>query len=433
MIRRSYVIGAFAVCVWVNIAIAGPGDDALRAASQLADPKAVLAKVEEGLAVEPTHAKLLELKGDTLLSLRDYAGARAAYEAYLATGVGGSKRRRTKETIATLREAEGTFLEVVGQRGSIEVSLRMVGALCVATPTCKSQVLPGQYRLEAKAAGFRPWSSVVTVPAGQTTTVELAMVELPSLLTVTPSPASATVQVDDQPYTEQLQLTAGPHKVKVSAEGYAAAELAVTAQLGEPVVLTPVLAPLVSVRVVPPGARLSLDGQPVELVDGKLALAPTARELTGQAPGHRERKIALPAERTPQTSIEVVLEPEPKQVAAAATPSRFTGTRKIALGAAGLGVVGLGFGVVFGRASRNLEERAYDRCPVVDDCNSPEVSNDLIADADQAATRANISFAVGGAALAASVALWILGSPETPVTVAPRLGSAPGLDVIARF
>lgn len=433
MICRSYGIGLVAMCMWVNVAVAGPADDALKAASQLSEPQAVLAKIEEGLALEPAHPKLLELKGDTLLAVRDYAGARAAYEAYLATGVGGSKRRRTKATIATLREAEGTFLEVVGQRGSIEVSLRMVGALCVATPTCKSQVLPGQYRMEARATGFRPWSTVVTVPAGQTTRVELAMVELPSLLTVTPSPAEATVLVDGAPYTEPRQLAAGAHQVLIRAEGHVDAQLELQAQLGEPLTLAPALVPLVSVRVRPAGAELSLDGQAVTLVDGKLAIPPTAQALVARAPGHRERKLALPAERTPKTSLEVVLEAEPEQVARPSSPSRFTGTRKLALGAAGLGVVGLGFGVVFGRSSKNLEEQAFDRCPVPDDCASPDVANGLIADADQAATRANLSFALGGAALAASVALWILGSPETPVAVAPRLGGAPGLDVIARF
>lgn len=433
MIRRSFVVGLVMGCAWVSAAVAGPAEDALRAATQLSEPQAVLAKIEEGLALEPSHPKLLELKGDTLLTVRDYAGARAAYEAYLATGVGGSKRRRTKQTIATLREAEGTFLEVVGQRGSIEVSLRMVGVLCVAAPTCKSQVLPGQYRLEAKAAGFRPWSSVVTVAAGQTTTVELPLVELPSLLTVTPSPAEATVLVDDRPYTAPVQLAAGPHKVKVLAEGHAEAELAVTAQLGEPVALAPVLAPKVTVRVTPPQAQLLLDGQPVALEAGKLALPPEARELTARAPGYRERKLALPAERTPNTALALTLEAERRTVAAPRSPGRFTTTRKIALGVAGTGMVGLGFGVVFGRASRNLEDKAFERCPVPDDCNTPDVANGFIADADQAATRANLSFALGGAALAASVALWILGSPETPVAVAPRLGGAPGLDFVARF
>src|SRR5215468_7871087 len=64
-------------------------------ASQLANSGAAeqaLAVIDEGLADAPKDLPLLGLKGTVLLSLHDYVGALATYQAYLDAGARGANR-----------------------------------------------------------------------------------------------------------------------------------------------------------------------------------------------------------------------------------------------------------------------------------------------------------------------------------------------------
>lgn len=114
----------------------------------------------------------------------------------------------------------------------------------------------------------------------------------------------------------------------------------------------------------------------------------------------------------------------------------FTPRRKLALavGLAGLGVVG--GGIAFGVAANHRNDEARERCPVPGQmCAFADQSNALRDLAQSHALVANVGYAIGGTAIAGAIALWFLGAPERRepnFSISPRVGG-PGVDVQARF
>lgn len=88
---------------------------------------------------------------------------------------------------------------------------------------------------------------------------------------------------------------------------------------------------------------------------------------------------------------------------------------------AGAGAIGTG--VYFGLHARSLEDRADRLCPEAA-CDDPQALR-LNHDAQTSASRANILYIAGGAALATAAVLWLVGAPGE-VAVVPVASASPG-------
>jgi hypothetical protein len=166
-------------------------------------------------------------------------------------------------------------------------------------------------------------------------------------------------------------------------------------------------------------------------------------EITGQAPGHEpwSTRVQVSANGA-RASVEVPRFKQLKDLASpaiapttphddgddgqahdVAQPSPFTTTRIAALAAAGLGLAGLASGAGFGLEATHLQHESDAICPAVmcGDAHALELNQRARTDA----LVSNISFAVGGAAVAGAVVLWLVGAPATAseaVSVAPVVG-----------
>ena len=91
--------------------------------------------------------------------------------------------------------------------------------------------------------------------------------------------------------------------------------------------------------------------------------------------------------------------------------SRWTTTRRIALGA---GAIGLAAGVVFGVQTRGFKDDASRLCPTTtcDDADKGSQANALTDRAARRATLANISFGVGAGMIVGAAILWYVGGPS---------------------
>lgn len=435
------------VCVSVaftGVALAAPGGDVrakYRAASQLStngNAAQALVVIEEGLAVAPKDRPLLSLKGRILFDLRDYLGALAAYDAYLAAGPIDGNARQVQEIVKNLLPAKTTSLDVTLANGPATIYLESKddGEFCAATVPCNKAMLPGPHRVIAERPGFNRWTGSVTVVAGQATKLEVTLVEMPSLLTVRVVPPDAHVTIDGTAYNAPTKVAAGSHQVVVSLAGHAEARLEATAHEGKPVVLDVSLTPLVATRVEPPGAELLLDDKPVTIADGSLPIPPGAHVLVARAKGFQERRIDIQAERPADYEVKIALAPieVPKVVVAPLKSSPWTPRRKLALAVGGVGVAALVTGMVLGVQSGHLEDDAYARCPSPSTpCSEARAANDLIQRGQSRAFQANIAYGVAGGAAIAAAVLWLTGGPESRVAVAPHLGAVAGLDLAVRF
>jgi hypothetical protein len=113
-----------------------------------------------------------------------------------------------------------------------------------------------------------------------------------------------------------------------------------------------------------------------------------------------------------------------------------SGRQKLAIGLAAGGVVAVGAGMVIGLSATSLEDDAHRACPMVR-CVMADDANDKLDRARTRATLANLSYGIGGTAIAAGVVLWFTGhaaSGERRVTVLPRINSSmAGATVDVRF
>jgi hypothetical protein len=430
------LIRTWIVCVGVactGVALAAPQVDAqekYKLAVQLddsGDAEKALGLINEGLAIAPQDLPLLGLKGAVLLKLRDYTAALAAYQAYLDAGATGANRREAQKIVNNLGAVKSTFLAITLANGPAAIYLdsKTQGVFCTAAPLCNQAILPGQYKVLAERDGFERWTGRVTIVTGKTATLAITLIEKPSLLTVRVAQPGARVTVDDTAYAAPTTVPAGSHRVVVSLAGHAEARLEAAAHEGKPVELDVTLTPLVATRVEPPGAALWLDGKPVTIADGSLAIPPGAHTLVARALGFEDRRIEIPAVRAADYQLEVGL---------VRVQSRFTGRRKIALAVGGVGLVAMAGGVVLGVQARHLDHDTYALCPSTSvACPDAPKANDLNLRAQSRARTANIAYGVAGGAAIAAAVLWLTGAPESRVAVTPQLGAVAGLDLAVRF
>ena len=176
--------------------------------------------------------------------------------------------------------------------------------------------------------------------------------------------------------------------------------------------------------------------------------------ISGHAPGHEEWSTTVEvANEGDKSSIEVprfkelrklvdetpvgpVKDPEETDDTG---PSMFTGKRKAALGVAGVGVVALAAGMVFGSQAKGLESDSFDLCPDPNmACANAAEAQEKHDSATSKALLANISLGVGGAAVIGAAVLWFTGAPKATedeqVGVHPTIGPGySGVDVLVRF
>lgn len=178
--------------------------------------------------------------------------------------------------------------------------------------------------------------------------------------------------------------------------------------------------------------------------------------ITARAPEHEEwqttvhvavagAKVAVEVPRleelrkatspTPATSSVT----EPSDARAAEPQGVFTTRRKIAIGVAGAGAIGLIAGVVLGTSANGKQDDAFRLCPdPATPCKQGDQANALIQASHSRAHEANVAFGIAaGAAIAAGV-LWFIGAPDAestaPVSVAPSMApGGPSVVVMGRF
>jgi len=444
------LVSAGMICVGVvctGVALAAPQVSA-RAKYQIAvrlddsgEYEKALVSIEEGLAVAPKDLPLLGLKGAVLLKLHKYVHSLAAYQAYLDAGAAGADRREAQKIVDSLRPVQSTFLDISLANGPAEIYLdsRTQGVFCTAAPACHDGILPGVYKVIAERPGFERWTGSVTIQDGRTATLAITLVEKPSLLTVRVAQAGARIVVDDAPGAASSTVSAGTHRIVVSLAGYAATRLEATAHEGKPVEIDAPLVPLVPIRIDPPIATLLLDDKPAAVEDGGIAIPPGRHVLVARAPGFRDQRIEIPAERTPDYQLSVALAsgavpPEVAEQQGART------RRLVGLGLGAAGVAALGAGVVFAAKARSSHDEAIRLCG--DDllCDSSSTYDDAhgaVVRAKSQATTATVLIAVGGAAVAAGVIVWLTAPRERHGPVARIVPAVDdhhvGLSVLGRF
>jgi len=432
-VMRTWIVCVGVACT--GVALAAPRVDPREKYKQAAqlddngDAEKALVVIDEGLASAPRDLRLLGLKGTVLLKLRDYSGALAAYQAYIDAGAAGANLREAQKIVRDLSAVRSTFLELTVANGPAAIYLdsKAQGVFCSAAPSCTRPVLPGDYKVIAERPGFERWVGRITVENSNTAKLAITLVEKLSQLTVRVSPASAQVRVGDKDYSDAMMIAAGSHPVVVSLAGHASQQREVVAHEGKPVVLEVTLAPLVPVRVEPATATLRLDGGAIVAVqDGGVVLPPGKQVLIGRAQGFQDRRIEVPAERPEGYKLEVVLDRFVPPPPPPPPPSPFTPRRKIAIGAAGLGVVSA---VLAGFAWD--DKRTFDG--FVQDATDPMNRADLQRRADLRATLAYIGSGIAAGAFITAAVLWVTGAPESRVAVTPRVGPVAGLDLAVRF
>jgi len=173
-----------------------------------------------------------------------------------------------------------------------------------------------------------------------------------------------------------------------------------------------------------------------------LPVDPGSYTIVAEAPGYLPWRTVVPirGEATRQVvvipDLERAAEPQPTAAPeqAQVTVRRagtWSGVRALSavLGVAGAGA--LGTGVYFGFHAKDLQDRADRRCPLAV-CADPDGLR-WNHEAQTSATRANILYIAGGAALATSVVLWLVGAPGETVVMPTAGDRQVGASLTGRF
>ncbi len=150
-------------------------------------------------------------------------------------------------------------------------------------------LMPGDYRIHAQKAGYRPLDARVAVEAAGEQTLAFTLEKLPGLLTFSVRPeVRAEVRMNGERLgrtpLEDVEIAPGEHAFTIEAERYAPASLEVVVRgLGEHQSIDLALSPLwadVSIDSWPAGARVLLDGDDIgqtpleaEILEGTYELA----------------------------------------------------------------------------------------------------------------------------------------------------------------
>ena len=384
-----------------------------------------VAMIEAGLEIDPQDLKLLQLQGAVLLDRLDYDGAIKAWEAFLAAGPRGANKRQATKILGNLEIARNTFLKIRVENGPAKIYLhrKQYGVWCVADPECQRGIVPKTFRVYIERDGFEPKREVVTINAEQTNELVVTLEEMPSPLEIKVMPpevaADAEVSLDGEVLgtgPQQLEVPAGEHTIRVTLDGFATDEETITAREGKAMALEVELTEVVKVNLGVEGAELTLDGEPVTLVDGAVPVSPGPHTLVIKARGYIDATVEIPAERERGHSVDVELEkkPEPRPLPpppppTPSAPSEWNVPKIATVSALGV-VAGIGFGLAAidgGRAGSKWSE-AEDICleQIADGLVCAPEDLEPGQEARDVARKANTEFALGTMALVGGLAAW---------------------------
>ena len=217
--------------------------------------------------------------------------------------------------------------------------------------------------------------------------------------------------------------------------------------------------PTLTIQTAKQPAQITIKRNGERVEPGVLATAvpvdPGTYRITAEAPGYKpyqlditlqirgKRQITIPAlqpdeplaKDAPIFDVAPRAAPLPRTVAPTPDPPHegmWTTTREVSVAALAAGALALGGGAYFGLHSQDLENRSDKLCPT-QTCADPQGLK-LNDDAQTSATRANVLYALGGAALTTGVVLWFIGSPDEHPVLSPDLSTTSvGASVSGRF
>jgi len=216
-------------------------------------------------------------------------------------------------------------------------------------------------------------------------------------------------------YKQALSRVKDPHKREVAAARVAALE----PQLSYLTVLVPDDSRLVGLAIARNGFVIDSElwNRPIPIDAGNYVIAARAPDRDVFV-----FKLEVPSEpkgftvNIPKLAPIVKAKPTPAPPAPPVSP--WTATRKVAVGSAGLGVVAIAIGGVFGLHARSMEDNAFRVCadPSVP-CERAAVAQAELDRASRRALYANIGLGVGVAAIATGAVLWFRGAPKERISV----------------
>jgi hypothetical protein len=152
-----------------------------------------------------------------------------------------------------------------------------------------------------------------------------------------------------------------------------------------------------------------------------VSVPPEQGDVKVEVPALVRRAVPLPPK--PQTPV-----PPDDDERPAVARSRFTLKRKVALGAAGVGVASLAAGVVLGLRATGKRDDAFALCPDPHaPCADARRADSLAASGHRAAIGADVAFGVAAAGAIGAAVLWFTGKPEG---IAPMRN---GVALVGRF
>jgi hypothetical protein len=178
-----------------------------------------------------------------------------------------------------------------------------------------------------------------------------------------------------------------------------------------------------------PGAKVSMDGNPLlEQADGRAVdVNPGTHTFTFEAAdgtktelqvvvmeGQKDKRVAATMGKPREAAV---TPPATPAASAPAEPSPVP-WKTIGLVTAGIGVVGLGIGTVFGVQASSKKNSAG--CDSTSACPN-HAALDTLHDAHSAGDLSTVFFAAGGVLAAAGITMWVL-APSAPLRVAPSVG-----------
>ena len=207
--------------------------------------------------------------------------------------------------------------------------LNLDGKPVGAAADFRQELAAGSHELEISAPGYQSRRETITVPAGGEKSLEFALVKPPTppppttgILSLRVSPSVAVVSLDGRPAGSaadfRQQLSAGPHELEISAPGYQSRRETVTVPAGgekslefalvKPPTPPPPTTGILSLRVSPSVAVVSLDGRPAgSAADFRQELSAGSHELEISAPGYQSRRETVTVPAGGEKSMELAL------------------------------------------------------------------------------------------------------------------------------
>lgn len=413
-----------------NLAAADDGDDAVadaEAAVAAGDLVKAAGVIERGLIAAPKNLKLLFLRGKVELERRRFASALAAYEAYLEARPRGANKRKAERIVENLAAVKTTFLEVTVKGGGAEVYVddKSLGVYCVANSVCTVGMMPGRYRLLIEGRGSVPITRDVVVREGQKARVSVALEVPPTPLTIRVTPGDAAITFDGGALgsgERQVDARPGEHELIVSRAGFETVRQTIAVRQGQAASVEIALPELVRLSGLPDGATptIALDSQPVKLQFGAIAVPSDGRshQLVVQAPGYRDYTAAVSAGRDGEPiAIAMVRAPVTGPIDGGGG-GWSTGRKTTFIALLAAGGVGVGLGALFGIQAVGKNNDADALC---DDQFCTQEGLDLLGDARSRANLSNLSFGVGGLALAGALIAWLTAPSGDAAGAPPRV------------